>query len=251
MIEPSQQVGQPTSIAPTDSMRLDECPPRTVAVSVVVPVVHRARELPRCLAALYAQSLPGSLFEIVVADGDPFGPISLAVCVEVDRFRGRRPDGPRVHYMPAVRAWGDAAARNAGWRIAAAPIVAFVEPDEAPDSEWLRAGLMSLAAGWDATDLVPGHHAGGPATSCFVRKRALDAVGGILGGAASGSETPILCSRGWRPGGSPCGAARNCVGPACRWSCRARPTDVVRASAGGPSQARHHGWRSPSPRPAC
>src|SRR5204863_1447520 len=44
------------------------------------------------------------------------------------------------------RSRGPAAARNAGWRTARAPLVAFTDDDCRPSPGWLEAGLRALAA---------------------------------------------------------------------------------------------------------
>ncbi len=87
-------------------------PPRLPRVSVVVPTCGRPQLLARCLEALEAQTLPREDYEIVVVE---------------DRAR----EGP-------------ATARNRGWRLARAPVVAFTDDDCVPDAAWLERGLRTL-----------------------------------------------------------------------------------------------------------
>ena len=119
--------------------------PSVPAISVVVPTRDGAARLPRLLAALDAQDLHDPYEVVVVDDGSrdttpqvlaELGP-GLAVPLQVIRF-------------PASR--GPAAARNAGWRAASAPIIAFTDDDCAPEKGWLGA----LVAGLDGADIAQG-----------------------------------------------------------------------------------------------
>src|ERR1700716_2612734 len=91
----------------------------SLAVSVVIPTCGRPDLLRRCIAALDRQTLPGEAIEITVVD---------------DR-KSRR---------------GPAAARNVGWRLAGAPIVAFTDDDTLPDAHWLEQGVAAFRSGIDA-----------------------------------------------------------------------------------------------------
>ena len=88
-------------------------------VSVVVPTCARPTQLARCLLALERQTLERTRYEVIVVDD-------------------------------AVKRTGPAAARNRGWRLANAPVIAFTDDDTEPDPDWLRAGLAAIAAGADA-----------------------------------------------------------------------------------------------------
>ncbi len=163
-------------------------------ISVVVPTYRRLDLLDRCLAALAKQDLPGSAYEIVVVHD---GPSKAARRTALTwRSRLRRAGGPALRYRsPAHR--GPAAARNVGWKIAAAPIVAFTDDDTVPDPRWLSAALCVFAGGevdaaWgriemplsrsptdyelDAARLAQAEFA---TANCFCRKAALHAVGGF------------------------------------------------------------------------
>ena len=119
--------------------------PPVPAISVVVPTRDGAARLPRLLAALDAQDLDEPYDVVVVDDGsrDTTPRVlealltRLAVPVRVIRFAVSR---------------GPAAARNAGWQAASAPVIAFTDDDCAPEKDWLRA----LVAGLDDADVAQG-----------------------------------------------------------------------------------------------
>jgi hypothetical protein len=98
------------------------------AISVVVPTHGRAAGLARLLAALGRQTLEREAFEVIVVDDGSQPPAEGGTA---DRMiRHDRPRGP-------------AAARNSGWRAAAAPLVAFVDDDCEPVEGWLAALLAA------------------------------------------------------------------------------------------------------------
>lgn len=101
-------------------------------VSVVIPVYRDWRRLESCLAALAAQTLPRAHFEILVVDNDD-EPLAEA----------RRPSGVQYLHEPVGFSY---AARNAGWRAARAPVLAFTDADCLPSPDWLRCGLAHLDA---------------------------------------------------------------------------------------------------------
>ena len=109
-------------------------------VSVVIPTRDRAERLRAALEALRAQSLDPGRFEIVVVDDG-----STDSTAEV---LGNEGDGPALHSL-RLRGRGPAAARNAGWRAARAPLVAFTDDDCEPDEGWLRILL-------EANEATPG-----------------------------------------------------------------------------------------------
>jgi glycosyltransferase involved in cell wall biosynthesis len=113
-------------------------PAGAAAVSVVVATHDRPARLERLLDALAAQSLT-SRFEVVVADdgGRPATGQVLNRWVGGERLSVRRvPSG----------GGGPAAARNAGWRLSEAPLVAFTDDDCEPDPGWLGALLQAAAS---------------------------------------------------------------------------------------------------------
>ena len=112
----------------------------TPDVSVVVPTYQRRASLERTLARLLAQDHPS--FEVVVVDnGTTDGTADdLATWAAGD-------DRVRVHRIEVNR--GPGPARNAGWRAARAPLVAFTDDDTEPDDGWLQALTAPFAAGAD------------------------------------------------------------------------------------------------------
>ena len=164
----------------------------TLRVSVVMPTCGRQRLLRRCLAALTHQSLPADAYEIVVVDDGRSEATERAVAV----FAARK-GVPRIVYLrPPEGARGPAAARNAGWRAAHAPLIAFTDDDTVPARDWLERGIASLpdwasaaagrvrvplpatptdwqrsSAGLDGAEFVT--------ANCFVRRAALVVIGGF------------------------------------------------------------------------
>ena len=124
-------------------------------ISVVVPTWRRPVLLERCLIALVAQTLPPERYEVVVCDDGP----DDATRALVERFADTHAiRGLSIHYLPIDATQGPAAARNAGWHRARAPIIAFTDDDTVPDPRWLEAGLAALADGATAacgTIVVP------------------------------------------------------------------------------------------------
>ncbi|MGH3627347.1 MAG: mycofactocin biosynthesis glycosyltransferase MftF [Sciscionella sp.] len=89
-------------------------------VTVVIPVRDHASRLPELRAAL------GEVARVIVVDDGSAEPV---------------PDADIRH----ATARGPAAARNAGWRIAATELVAFVDADALPEPGWLAPLLRQLA----------------------------------------------------------------------------------------------------------
>jgi glycosyltransferase involved in cell wall biosynthesis len=145
--------------------------PDEAEVCVVVATFDRPERLERLLAALAAQRTERA-FEVIVADD------------------GGRPETSRVldawsaQASPAVRrvaggGRGPAAARNAGWRLSNAPLVAFTDDDCEPAPGWIEA-LVGAAPG--APDgLVQGRTEPNPrdleAASGLVRTKSISALG--------------------------------------------------------------------------
>lgn len=113
--------------------------------SVVIPTYERAHLLPGLLRALEAQQGTGP-FEVVIVDNGstddtPLVLRELAATASVP-FRTVRLDENR----------GPSAARNAGWRAAHGPIIAFTDDDCLPQPDWLAA----LLARFEVADVVQG-----------------------------------------------------------------------------------------------
>jgi GT2 family glycosyltransferase len=118
-----------------------------MAVSVVVPTCGRLDLLDRCLDALTRQTLPATSYEVIIVDDEPnHNTLHL-----VAGWRARTLDrGPRLVYVSNAGPHGPAAARNRGWRIAQAPVIAFTDDDTVPSPAWLASGLAAFADGVDA-----------------------------------------------------------------------------------------------------
>jgi GT2 family glycosyltransferase len=117
------------------------------ALSVVVPTCGRVELLDRCLAALLGQSLAGRHYEIIVVDDHP----DVRTRELVAHWHERSgTSGPVVTYLPNGGGHGPAAARNLGWRIARAPVVAFTDDDTVPTPGWLQHGLDAFDDSVDA-----------------------------------------------------------------------------------------------------
>ncbi|MDN7476918.1 glycosyltransferase [Burkholderia multivorans] len=173
------------------NMRDTQLPP---VVSVVVPTYRRPDLLERCLGALCVQVFDPTTYEIIVVDDDPAGSARPVV----DACRARMTDVPAIRYLSAPDTQGPAGARNVGWRSARGALIAFTDDDTIPDPTWLRHGAAALlaepsaaaAAGRIEVPLRPRPtdyerdaaglaHAEFATANCFVRRAALERVGGF------------------------------------------------------------------------
>jgi mycofactocin system glycosyltransferase len=111
---------------------------RLPAVSVVIPVRDRARELERCLRSLQNLRYPAGRLEIVVVDDG-----SRDDSTEVARAHGA------VVVDSGGSGWGPAAARNRGVAAAKGEILAFVDSDCTVSPGWLE----ELAGEFDDPDV--------------------------------------------------------------------------------------------------
>jgi GT2 family glycosyltransferase len=107
-------------------------------VTVVVPTYRRPDLLGRCLESLAAQDFDPAACEVIVCDDAS----DAATRRQVEDFARRAPLS--VRYLAATGRHGPAAARNAGWRAARAPVIAFTDDDCLPDAVWLREGVRPL-----------------------------------------------------------------------------------------------------------
>ena len=114
---------------------------RQVAVSVVVPTHDRPSRLPRLLDGLRTQTLGADRFEVIVVADGASPATHAALAAEVER------GDLQLRVVERGVAGGPAAARNAGWREARAPLIAFTDDDCVPEPGWLAAGAH--AAGTD------------------------------------------------------------------------------------------------------
>jgi GT2 family glycosyltransferase len=167
-----------------------------IAISVVIPTYRRFELLRRCLTAVCAQDFAPERFEVIVADDDASpGRSALMrewIAQEFVCLTGK----PRVRYVLVTDTQGPAGARNRGWREAHGEVIAFTDDDTIPDPSWLSRGWAAMARGFHAvagTIRMPlretptdyERNAAGLSTAefatanCFVRRAALEAVGGF------------------------------------------------------------------------
>ncbi len=108
-------------------------------VAVIVPTLRRPESLERALRSLFAQTgVAERVSAIVVVDNDPTG--SAAATVGTLRLQSPWP----LTYVHAPRP-GVATARNAGLAATGAPLIAFLDDDEAASPGWLAALLKAQA----------------------------------------------------------------------------------------------------------
>ncbi|MBW8303721.1 MAG: glycosyltransferase [Brevundimonas sp.] len=102
-------------------------------VAIIVPTLRRPESLERALRSLFGQTrVADRVSEIVVVDNDPSGSAEPGV----EALRALAP-WPLV-YVHAPRP-GVATARNAGLGATRAPLIAFLDDDEAASPGWLAA----------------------------------------------------------------------------------------------------------------
>lgn len=162
-----------------------------VAVSIVVPTCRRPELLNRCLQFLVRQEFDPKQYEIIIANDKPDAPVQALV----HRWQLAM-EHPRIRYIAVRNGRGPAAARNCGWRAARGDIIAFTDDDTQPDPEWLihgwKAMQQDVVAAWgfvrvplpaEPTDyeLDASHLEGAEfvTANCFVRRTALQALGGF------------------------------------------------------------------------
>ena len=120
-----------------------------IRCSVVIPTYRRPELLARVLEALARQTIAAREFEIIVCDDAGSG----ETLAQVERWGSQHATPIRCIRAEAPRQ-GPAAMRNAGWRAARGPIVAFTDDDTIPDPDWIRQGLIALED--DAADAAGG-----------------------------------------------------------------------------------------------
>lgn len=105
-------------------------------IAVVVATRDRPLRLRWLLNALEESSLDRDRFEVLVAHNSR-GPETMEL-LDAHPLR--------VRSLPLAPGLGPAALRNAGWRAARAPVVAFTDDDCRPPAEWLERALAAAAA---------------------------------------------------------------------------------------------------------
>ena len=117
-------------------------------VAVLIPTMRRPESLARALRSVFAQQgVEARMAEIVVIDNDPTGSATGVVA----GLAAESPCPLIYHHEPRP---GVATARNAGLTRTRAPLIAFLDDDEAAEVDWL-ARLIS-AQGSLGTDVVFG-----------------------------------------------------------------------------------------------
>lgn len=106
----------------------------TPFVSVVIPHYNDLAGLTNCVRLLEQQTYPRDRFEIVVADNN-------SKC-GLDAVRSA---APTAIVTPAPEQ-GAGPARNVGISASSGQLIALIDSDCAPDSEWLRRGVDALGA---------------------------------------------------------------------------------------------------------
>lgn len=112
-------------------------PPRP-RIAVVVASHDRPLRLRWLLNALEEQTLDRRLWEIVVADGST-GHEAAAVLRDHPLAR----EGTLRHLTLPPSPGSAGRLRNAGWRLARAPLIAFTDDDCRPPPEWLERALVA------------------------------------------------------------------------------------------------------------
>ncbi|HSC63422.1 MAG TPA: glycosyltransferase [Caldimonas sp.] len=112
-----------------------------VRLSVVIPTFRRPALVTRCLEAVIAQRFDPGAYEVIVVDDGRTTDTEASV-----EAVARSHPTHAICYLRPHGGHGPAAARNAGWQAARAPVVAFTDDDTVPDPDWLREGERALAA---------------------------------------------------------------------------------------------------------
>jgi len=100
--------------------------------SVIIPAKNAAHVLGLCLDAVNCQSLPRESYEVIVVDDGSTDGTSKIAAEKGARVLSQPPSGP-------------AAARNAGAKQAASPLLVFTDADCEPVGNWLEMMLAPFA----------------------------------------------------------------------------------------------------------
>ena len=118
---------------------------------MVVATHNRAERLPATLEGLRRQTLAAHRFEVVIVDD---GSSDATPACSRPSARGQLP----LAFVRHHEGRRPGAARNRGWHLAAAPMIAFTDDDCVPTPGWLEA---LLAGGHRRDARRPGPHAAG------------------------------------------------------------------------------------------
>ncbi|MEZ0610355.1 glycosyltransferase [Fibrella sp. WM1] len=113
----------------------------TPQLSIIIPTYKRPGLLRTCLAALAEQTVSLMAFEVIVVDDGNDPPTALATRQMAQQT------GLTVRYLAQPERRGPAAARNRGWRVALAPLIAFTDDDCQPERTWLATALARFEQG--------------------------------------------------------------------------------------------------------
>ena len=102
-------------------------------IAVVMATFRRPEMLLRCLGCLAKQTVPSSLFEVIVVSDGPDESTEKSIA----SFTLRHP-GMHLRFCALPVKSGPAAARNAGWQFADAQLIAFTDDDCMPSETWLE-----------------------------------------------------------------------------------------------------------------
>jgi len=109
-------------------------PSLTPQISVVIPTSNRSPLLRKALESLVEQTVDPNAYEVIVVD-DGSTDNTPAICEEFARRMS-------LHYC-CVRHSGPSVARNLGVFLASAPLIIFLDDDEASDRDLLRQHIVT------------------------------------------------------------------------------------------------------------
>ncbi len=101
-----------------------------IKISIIIPIYNVEKYLPRCLNSILAQTMPKEDFEVIMVDDGSWDD-SGKIC---DQYVKRCNNFKVIHQDNS----GVASARNTGLEIALGEYVAFVDPDDYIEQEYLR-----------------------------------------------------------------------------------------------------------------
>jgi GT2 family glycosyltransferase len=104
-------------------------------ITVIIPTYKRTKLLIRCLEAVALQNIPKEAFRVIVVSDGP----DVQTQKALESWQQGR--AFNLNYVQTPMKGGPAAARNYGWRLAEAALIAFTDDDCIPDPSWLNAFL--------------------------------------------------------------------------------------------------------------
>ncbi|GAB3018046.1 glycosyltransferase family 2 protein [Spirosoma pulveris] len=110
-------------------------------VTVIIPTYKRPALLRKCLMSLSQQLLAKETFEVIVVDDGNEAAVAELVETVAEQT------GLTTRYLGQQKRQGPAAARNAGWRSARTPFIAFTDDDCLPQPVWLSTAMVQFQRG--------------------------------------------------------------------------------------------------------